>query len=95
MTICKATHSDIPRMMEIFAIARRFMAETGNPNQWAEIYPSVEQLTDDIDRGDSYVCMEEGSMVVTFVLLEVMTQRMTKYMMAHGKMIIHTPPYTV
>ncbi|MBQ0058056.1 MAG: GNAT family N-acetyltransferase [Bacteroidales bacterium] len=68
MTIRKATHSDIPRMMEIFAIARRFMAETGNPNQWAETYPSVEQLTDDISRGDSFVCMDEGRIVAAFVL---------------------------
>lgn len=55
-------------MMEIFAIARRFMAETGNPNQWAANYPSVEQLTEDISGGDSFVCIEEGRMVATFVL---------------------------
>lgn len=68
MTIRKATTADIPQMMDIFAIARRFMAETGNPNQWAETYPSVEQLTDDIDSGDSYVCMENSKVVATFVL---------------------------
>lgn len=55
-------------MMEIFAVARRFMAETGNPNQWAANYPSLEQLTDDINSGDSYICMEEGRVVATFVL---------------------------
>lgn len=68
MTIRKATVVDIPRMMEIFAIARRFMAETGNPNQWAESYPSVEQLTADIESGDSFVCLAEGRIVATFVL---------------------------
>lgn len=68
MTIRKATLEDIPRMLEIFAIARRFMAETGNPHQWADTYPSVEQLTSDISSGDSYVCMEEGRMIATFVL---------------------------
>ena len=68
MTIRKATSADISQMMEIFAIARRFMAETGNPNQWAESYPSVEQLRDDVGSGDSYVCMEGGRMVATFVL---------------------------
>ena len=55
MTIRKATLADIPQMMEIFAIARKCMAETGNPNQWEESYPSVKQLTDDINSGDSYV----------------------------------------
>lgn len=32
MTIRKSTEQDMPRMQEIFAVARRFMAETGNPN---------------------------------------------------------------
>ena len=68
MTIRKTTLEDIPQMQEIFAIARRFMAETGNPNQWADTYPSVEQLTDDINSGDSYACFENTKMVATFVL---------------------------
>lgn len=68
MIIHKATLEDIPRMQKIFSIARRFMAETGNPNQWADTYPSVEQLTDDITSGDSYVCLKDGRIVGTFVL---------------------------
>lgn len=68
MTIRKSTLEDIPQMLEIFAIARRFMAATGNPNQWAATYPSVEQLTADIRSGDSYLCEEEGEVVATFVL---------------------------
>ena len=68
MTIRKATLADIPQMMEIFAIARKFMAETGNPNQWAEDYPSVEQLTDDINSGDSYVFVDADRVVATFLL---------------------------
>ena len=34
MNIRKATEQDIKRMMEIYAYARKFMAENGNPNQW-------------------------------------------------------------
>lgn len=68
MTIRNATLEDIPRMQEIFAIARQYMAETGNPNQWTSNYPSVELLTNDIASGDSYVCMNEGKLVATFVL---------------------------
>lgn len=68
MTIRKATLADIPVMQEIFAIAREFMAATGNPNQWAENYPSLEQLTSDIDSGDSYVCLEDERIVATFLL---------------------------
>lgn len=68
MTIRNATLDDIPRMREIFAIARRFMAATGNPNQWADTYPSLEQLQDDINSGDSYVCLDADRVVATFVL---------------------------
>ena len=68
MIIRKATLEDIPRMQEIFAISRKFMAETDNPNQWADTYPSVELLKEDINSGDSYLCLKEGEMVATFVL---------------------------
>lgn len=44
------------------------MAATGNPNQWADTYPSLEQLQDDINSGDSYVCLEADRVVATFVL---------------------------
>ena len=57
-------------MQKIFAFARRFMAATGNPDQWTDGYPSVEQLRDDIARGESYVCIEAGEIVATFVLRE-------------------------
>ena len=68
MTIRKTIFEDIPTLQEIFAVARKFMADTGNPNQWAETYPSVEQLTNDINSGDSYVCLEKDHIVATFVL---------------------------
>ena len=68
MIIRKATLEDIPRMQEIFAISRKFMAETGNPNQWADTYPSIELLKEDINSGDSYLCLKEGEIVATFVL---------------------------
>ncbi len=66
--IRKSTLEDIPRMLEIFAAARKFMAETGNPHQWGEDYPGKELLKEDVTRGDSYVCECEGRVVATFVL---------------------------
>ena len=39
VSIRKARPGDIPRMQEIFAIARDFMARSGNPNQWGPDYP--------------------------------------------------------
>lgn len=68
MTIRPTTKTDIPRLQEVFAVARNFMRQTGNPNQWAETYPSIEQLTADIESGDSYVCVNDDRIVATFLL---------------------------
>ena len=68
ITIRKTVAADIPRLQEIFAIARTFMAETGNPHQWAADYPSLALLQQDIQSADSYVCACEGKIVGTFVL---------------------------
>lgn len=69
MTIRNTQISDLPRLQEIFAIARRFMAATGNPTQWDENYPSEDMLLDDIARQDSFVCLSDDSSIVgTFVL---------------------------
>ena len=63
MTIRKSRISDIERLHEIFAIARNFMASTGNPHQWVEGYPSEELLRKDIESGDSYVCISDDRIV--------------------------------
>ena len=66
--ICKATEKDLERMLEIFAHAREFMASTGNPNQWADNYPSRELLLNDIEHSDSFVMLQDGCIIATFVL---------------------------
>lgn len=55
-------------MKEIFNIARQFMIESGNPNQWVDGYPDEEFLREDIEHGDSYVILADGKIVATFVL---------------------------
>lgn len=68
--IRKSSTEDIPRLKEIFSIARKFMKETGNPDQWSEDYPGDDLLRNDIRQGDSYVCLSENQIVATFVLRE-------------------------
>ncbi|MGN1214839.1 MAG: GNAT family N-acetyltransferase [Candidatus Cryptobacteroides sp.] len=55
-------------MQEIFAAARKFMRENGNPNQWADDYPGEALLGEDIASGDSYLIQSGGIIVATFVL---------------------------
>ena len=57
VTIRQATENDVVALMELFAKARKFMAATGNPNQWAEDYPGDALIREDIAKGDSYVCV--------------------------------------
>ena len=70
MEIRKSAKADLGRIMEIYARARRFMAEHGNPNQWGPTnWPPEALILQDIERGNSYVCIDEGSVVGTFFFL--------------------------
>ncbi len=67
MKIRKSTLADLPRMLEIYARARAFMAETGNPHQWGPTnWPPEPLLRQDIAAGKSYVCQQEDRVVGTF-----------------------------
>ena len=66
LSIRKSTANDLPAMLALYADARRFMAENGNPNQWVNGYPAREMLEADIASGNSYVCEEDGKVVGTF-----------------------------
>ncbi len=57
----KAVSEDLLRIEEIYAYARKFMAETGNPNQWGKTTPPTSQLVEDIANGDLYVLTQEGT----------------------------------
>jgi len=62
-----STKKDIRRIMEIYAYARRFMAEHGNPNQWGSTnWPPEELICSDIEEGNSYVCVCDDKIVGTF-----------------------------
>ncbi len=58
MIIRHSKEEDLPRMMEIYAYARDFMAEHGNPNQWGPTnWPPEGLIRADIAAGNSYVCV--------------------------------------
>lgn len=56
----QAKLQDLPRLEEIYALARRFMAENGNPTQWGTTHPTREQLIMDIHEGKLFVVTEEN-----------------------------------
>ena len=59
-------------MMEIYACARDFMAEHGNPNQWGPTnWPPEELIRRDVREGRSYVCLNDGKKVIgTFFFVQ-------------------------
>ena len=70
LEIRRSTEQDFERIMEIYAYARRFMAEHGNPNQWGPTnWPPEELIHADIAGGNSYVCTQEGRIVGTFFFI--------------------------
>lgn len=68
MKIRKSTENDFEKIMQIYAYARKFMAEHGNPNQWGPTnWPPEEVIRQDIRSGNSYVCISEsGDVIGTF-----------------------------
>lgn len=57
--IRKAREGDLERIMDIYALARKFQREHGNPTQWAGGYPAVELVRTDLERGELYVVCRE------------------------------------
>ena len=71
MEIRASEAEDLERMKEIYAAARRFMAEHGNPRQWGPTcWPPEELLRQDIREGNSYVCVEDSRVVGTFYFVQ-------------------------
>ena len=72
MRIRKTTEADFDRIMKIYVYARKFMAETGNPNQWGpNNWPPESLIHQDIREGRSYVCVSDREEVIgTFVYLQ-------------------------
>ena len=55
-----AVPTDLPRIDDIYAYARNFMAENGNPNQWGKTNPPHEWLVEDIANQLLYVVTDEN-----------------------------------
>ena len=68
LTIRKSKPGDLPRIIEIYAYARRYMAEHGNPDQWGPTcWPPESLIRRDITEGCSYVCeAASGEIAGTF-----------------------------
>lgn len=65
MRIRHSAGQDIPRIMEIYSHARKYMADHGNPNQWGPTgWPPEELIRSDIQNGNSYVCINDRDIII-------------------------------
>lgn len=64
-----ATKNDLPRILEIYDVARQFMRQSGNMTQWVNGYPSEPLLRQDIMNGNLYVMEDEGGVYCVFALV--------------------------
>ncbi len=94
MRIRRTTADDLDAVMKIYARARGFMAETGNPTQWKDSYPSEALIRKDISEGVSYVCVEEADGEIEAVFMYDMREDPT-YAVIEGGAWPNDRPYGV
>lgn len=66
MKIRRASAGDMEQILELYAEARVFMKEHGNPGQWGDHYPPKALIEQDIAEGKSYVCEADGRLIAVF-----------------------------
>ncbi len=66
MKIRQTVIEDLNQVMQIYADARNFMRENGNPNQWINGYPTAAMIMEDIQDKSSYVCIDNKDIVGVF-----------------------------
>ncbi len=67
MEIRHTREDELDAVMNIYARARQFMAENGNPNQWGPTnWPPKSLIAGDIDNHKSYVCAEDNRILAVF-----------------------------
>lgn len=66
LSIRPAAKQDFPRILEIYAQARQFMAANGNPTQWGTNYPQPDLVQEDLENRNLYVCVDGDRIVGVF-----------------------------
>lgn len=69
MEIRNTEKEELEQVMALYAAARDFMARSGNPNQWTNGYPQRALISGEIERGESFVCVEKGTIAAVFSLI--------------------------
>lgn len=63
MKIRAATLNDFDEILSIYARARSFMRDNGNPTQWGDSYPSKELVRSDLEQGCLFVVVDDENTI--------------------------------
>lgn len=64
--IRNASINDLPQILKIYADARQYMRQSGNPNQWGDSHPTESMIRKDIAAGLLYVCTQQNEILGVF-----------------------------
>ena len=67
MQIRKTMAADLAQIDEIYKNAKKFMAATGNVNQWNSGRPNMQTAREDMEKGIGYVAEENGEILAVFM----------------------------
>ena len=67
MHIRKTVETDLVQIENIYENAKKFMRETGNPNQWNTQRPNAQSAREDMENGVGYVAEEDGQVLAVFM----------------------------
>ena len=69
MKVRIAEKEDFLRIMDIYHIAQDYMIRSGNPTQWAHVYPSEDLVKHDIEQGICHVICEDNRICAVAALI--------------------------
>ena len=69
-TVRESRPEDLDRILEIYAIARQFMKDSGNPRQWGDSNPPRTVIERDIARGTGRVIEIDGVVEGCFAVFD-------------------------
>ena len=69
MNIRNSVPADLPEIQRVYAAARAYMKQTGNPNQWGDTSPELKLILGDFENETGYVVEEDGKIVGAFAFI--------------------------
>ena len=83
MNVRKAAMADINEALRIYETAREYMRAHGNAFQWGSTYPPVDIVRSDIEKGNLFICEENGKAHGVFAF--IMGDDPTYAVIEHGE----------